>query len=291
MNKLSLIAMLVLVSTCQDVKILAESGSEGVPLEIVEAADGSALPMREPLAPTTTLAEASSILPGGCDVPTREPSQPLRWDLLWQNPIGGNCKWVHPKGQIQILPKLWTSSYGITFESDCPQNPAQLSFSVTGVGFVYLNGQLVHSWYVPFQVHHLQLSGLKCGTNKVKIVVYNYYFSSPCALLYSISQSTANCYQCRNEGVTFYNKRTCQCECVDPPHTCFNPLTSYFGYPKCGCACTTQQICPSNRFWNPQSCAGDGNSKCCPRGYYQDKATCECKKYTLCVKQICKPGY
>ena len=129
----------------------------------------------------------------------------------------------------------------------------------------------------PDSIHTLALNqdNLKCGCNELTIQVYNYDMSSSAALIYSLRQSKEGCYECNNLGVTFYNKKTCQCECSSSSD-CKDKKMSWFGYPACGCKCTKELKCLEGKYFNMQSCSCDCEPKCCRKGYFHNNITCDC---------------
>lgn len=193
---------------------------------------------------------------------------------LDSNSLGDNSKWVW-SGDKKILPIGWTVTYEITYYSDCPQNPATLYVAATGYFSVYLNGVLIGSGGPWPKTHKFDLLKLLCGCNKIKIVVKN-HFPSPAAIIYSISQNKAGCYDCKNLGVTFYNRDTCKCECVSRCPTCGegNSPLSWFDYPTCGCMCKQSLLCSKPKFFNMQTCRCECNKVCCPKGQYRNPSTC-----------------
>ena len=126
------------------------------------------------------------------------PQAPSNWDFLRQDTSLG-AKWIGPSTAFDVKPLGYVATYSIEFHTDCPQNPVTLKFSVTGSGFVYLNGKSVLQWASPYPKLHtvtLKVPELQCGCNTIKIYVYNYYFASPAALLYNLYQDTVGCYDC-----------------------------------------------------------------------------------------------
>jgi hypothetical protein len=142
----------------------------------------------------------------GVQALAREPVQPSSWDFLDRNTLGGNAKWVTPTADRIVRPLRWLVTYTITFTTDCPQNEVILSISATGSLFIELNGKLLRSWLNPYLLtHQIKLSqpDLVCGCNKIKVTVYNYYYASPVAMIYSLSQDKSKCYECQNSGDAF----------------------------------------------------------------------------------------
>lgn len=274
MNKLLFLSSLLLVAALADEQVLGQSGDPSSDLSVSGSQDASSLPTTNP--PST----APSSIPTGAGtraqtlalvVGPTQPTQPTNWDFLRQTPATGS-KWIYPDGTFKILPRFWISTYTISFQTDCPQNGVTLTFATTGVGFVQLNGNWILTWANSWpQIHKVSLTKpqLQCGCNTIKILVYNYYYASPAALFYSLTQDTTGCYNCTNLGVTFYNKNTCQCECASSC-ACSNPAMAWFNYPFCGCMCSKSLICTSNKYFNRQSCNCDCLPKCCPKGQSQD---------------------
>lgn len=223
------------------------------------------------------------------------PKAPANWNFLQENTLGGSSRWVYPGGSFVLKPTGYIATYTITFYTDCPQNPVILNFAATGMAYVQLNGQWLLTGAYPWPSTHqvtLQKPALVCGCNTLKIYVYNAWWPSPAALIYSLSQSTAGCYNCSNLGVTFYNKKTCQCECASEPCQCANKLQQWFNYPNCGCMCPKSLLCTGNKFFSGKSCACECLPKCCPSGYVQDSNTCECRRQIYCLRvEDCIIGY
>ena len=175
--------------------------------------------------------------------------QPANWDFLSMTSLGGSAKWVTPTSDRIVRPQKWLTTYTITFTTDCPQNDVILKIAATGSLFVYLNGNIISSWLAPYPSTHqikLKQPDLICGCNTVKVLVYNYYYASPVAMIYSLGQDKTGCYLCQNAGDSYYNRNTCRCECS------FNcnckdthPLKIWRDYPTCGCRCSVLGLCSS----------------------------------------------
>ena len=163
--------------------------------------------------------------------------------------LGGSAKWVTPTSDRIVRPQKWLTTYTITFTTDCPQSDVILKIAATGSLFVYLNGNIISSWLAPYPSTHqikLKQPDLICGCNTVKVLVYNYYYASPVAMIYSLGQDKTGCYLCQNAGDSYYNRNTCRCECS------FNcnckdthPLKIWRDYPTCGCRCSVLGLCSS----------------------------------------------
>lgn len=292
MNKFLFLASLLLVAALADELVLGQSGDSSFDISASGSNDASSLPGSPPtIAPATSFAASTS---GTRSQPLAfigGPTQPTSWDFLSQIPAAGT-KWIYPDGTFKIYPRYWISTYTISFQTDCPQSGVTLTFATTGVSFIQLNGNWILTWGDAWpKVHKVTLKKpqLQCGCNTIKILVYNYYYPSPAALFYSLTQDTTGCYDCTNLGVTFYNKNTCQCECASTC-ACSNPAMTWFNYPNCGCACSKSLICQNDRYFNRQNCSCDCLPKCCPKGQYQDPRTCQCSSYCLPLVP-CKPGY
>ena len=133
------------------------------------------------------------------------------------NSLGGSSKWVTPKGDRFIYPRRKYTCYTINFNSDCPKNQVTLNIASTGFLFIYLNGQMIKRWGPPWPVrHNLTLSRpiLKCGCNTLRVCVYNYYIPSPSAIIYTLAQNLTGCFNCNSSALTFYNQKTCECDCI-----------------------------------------------------------------------------
>ena len=166
------------------------------------------------------------------------------------------ASWKTPGSKFQTFPKGHRTTYTIKFNTDCPQNPVHIIFATTGYSFVFLNGQLIHSWGDPYPEYHnvtLQKPHLVCGCNTIEVIVYNYCCPSPCGLTYSLTQDKTGCYQCDNLGLTYYNRTTCECKCSENMG-CQNALKVWSDYPSCGCKCKAQKKCPSGQYFSWQTC-------------------------------------
>ena len=142
------------------------------------------------------------------------PQKPQNWRFLLSSILGQGSKWVAPTPNYEVKPLRYLATYTISFHTDCPQAQIAFKFAATGSVFVYLNGKSILEWGNPYPtILSLQLKkpDLKCGCNTIKVYVYNYYYASPAAFTYGLAQYTSECYNCKNLGVTFYNKKTCQC--------------------------------------------------------------------------------
>ena len=187
--------------------------------------------------------------------------------------------WKFPGNDYQLYPVGYQTSFTITFNTDCPHSPVKLTFAACGYAFVYINGHLVQTWLPPYPSYHtitIPQHLLKCGCNTIKILVYNFCCPTPAAITYTLSQDVSHCYNCNNTGVTFYNRTSCQCECVEEC-ACKNSMRRWYGYPACGCKCRDgPKTCPSGQYWDWSTCNCTCGRKCCPQGYKQDPSTCGC---------------
>ena len=212
----------------------------------------------------------------------RAPTAPASNNFLNQNSLGGNSKWIFPSAEKKIYPLRWITHYTITFTTDCPHKDVLLSIASTGSFFVYINNILVKSWAEPYpQTHQVTIpkEHLKCGCNKIKVIVYNFYFPSYSAIIYGLSQDKTGCFTCRNQGDTFYNYNTCKCECAfQSACESANSLQVWRDYPTCGCRCAAMAMCSKGFFWNSRTCDCECTKKCCPLGQVQDSKTCQCVK-------------
>lgn len=213
---------------------------------------------------------------------TIAPQQPSSWSYLQQSPIGAS-KWIYPSGSFVLYPHYQIYCYTITFYTDCPQNGVTLAVAGTGAIFVQVNGTWLLTWGNPYPTIHkvyIPPSKLTCGCNKIRICVYNYWWPSPLAIIYSLSQSTVGCYNCTNLGVTFYNKKTCKCDCVQQCF-CYNRLMFWAGYPQCGCMCRQILRCAVTHYFDYQRCECVCRPKCCKIGYYQHQNSCNCVRFVI----------
>lgn len=112
-----------------------------------------------------------------------------------------NSRWIFPEGSYQIYPRYWFTTFTITFSLDCPQNPITFIYASTGLSYVFINGKLIKSGAAPYPSYHtvtINPSDLKCGCNVIRVLVYNYYYPSPAAITYRLTQNTNGCYNCQN---------------------------------------------------------------------------------------------
>lgn len=199
---------------------------------------------------------------------------------------------MYPQRNFKIFPLRWLTTYTRTFYTYCPQRGATLRIAGTGYVFVYLNGKLLLSWGLPWpRVHTVALRAptLKCGCNTLVIRIYNYRYPSPSAVIYQLYQHTGGCLNCPHPQATFFNRRTCKCDCQERPHRCSTSLQRWYGYPYCTCRCSRILRCTAGRYWNPQTCRCDCLPICCAPGYYQNTLTCKCTR--RCIIRKCPVGY
>ncbi len=182
--------------------------------------------------------------------------------------MGGSSIWKTPvAGSSNIYPRYWLTYYTITFSTDCLINPVNLAIASTGYFQIYLNGSLIEDWQSPWpSITRFQFAPL-CGCNKLTVIVWSYWWSSPSAIIYSLTQNTAGCYDCPNLGATFYNRDTCRCECSATG--CLNSAMTLSASPSCSCQCSPQRsdsYCKYNQFWNMQTCSCQCKKACCKSG-------------------------
>jgi hypothetical protein len=137
------------------------------------------------------------------------PTPPSDFGFLSTEFLSTGSRWLTPGNDFSVRPLGYVATYTIQFHTDCPQNSVIFKFSTTGSSFVFLNGNSIVQWaatYPRVYTYILKTPQLKCGCNTIKIYVYNFYFPSPAALTYSLTQDTTGCYDCNNLGVTFYNR-------------------------------------------------------------------------------------
>ena len=218
---------------------------------------------------------------------------PPNWNFLDENSLGGDSAWITPvAGSRTIYDRNWMTNYTITFTTDC-NRPVVLTFSGTGYLRVFINGSLLQDWVTPYP--ELQAIQFKpyCGCNVLTINLYNCFYGSPAAIIYTLDQDQTDCYSCPNSPVAYYNRDTCQCECVSSGGSCSNPAVRYYDYPICGCVCSPQHndsYCPNGQYWNNKTCACKCPKKCCDPGYTQNPNNCNCE--ASCVQNTpCLPGF
>lgn len=241
-SKASSLAFLLLLATL--------TSQQGASLDAtVDVSQGSSSDL-----PSTSPQRTQSM--AGAEALTSATLAPSNWNFLQRDILGSGSKWIAPSSDFSVRPQRYVATYTIQFHTDCPQNSVTLKFSATGSSFVFLNDNSILQWGAPYPRIHtyvLKTPELKCGCNILRILVYNFYYPSPAALTYSLSQDTTGCYDCQNLGVTFYNRKTCQCECASTCD-CKNSLQSWSGYPACGCKCTFQARCISGTNFNYRTC-------------------------------------
>lgn len=213
--------LLVIPALQQDETLIVSGPGLSDSVSVFDTTDASDLPPQPSLTATsasltvgTTVETAANCLSTQPQIYLSPSVPPVSWNFLKDHSLGGSSQWIYPKGSFEILPKKLISTYTITIDTDCPQGGVTLIFSTTGVSFVYLNDKLLLSWGSPYSKVNklfLQAPDLLCGCNILKIKVYNCYYASPNGLIYSLKKHTKNCYNCNNLGVTYYNKKTCQC--------------------------------------------------------------------------------
>lgn len=189
--KILLISLLLATSFAQNFLDLGSSGDQGATITSNQG-DTSQLPSTSPpsqSASSTPGVQALTLIPN--------PPQPSDWTFLDQNSLGGNSKWIFPGSSIVVNSLRHIVTYTIRFTTECTKKPVILRLSTTGSYFILLNGQLISSWGRPFpNLDRVTINGFKCGCNEIKVLVYNYYFPSPNALIYSLSQDTTGCFTC-----------------------------------------------------------------------------------------------
>ena len=124
----------------------------------------------------------------------------------------------------------------------CSAEGLSLKLAGTGVLFIHVNGQSLVSWGEGWpMIHTINISPrmLMCGCNTIKICVYNYYFGSPAALVYSVHQQTQGCYDCMAAGMV--------------------PMV-----------CNAMTTCPEGQHLNKYTCRCQCNPKCCKSGWSQN---------------------
>jgi hypothetical protein len=199
--------LLVLVLSQED--SLGQSGDSSIEVTTNTPGDLSELPA-PPVGSQNNVQRSSSGNGAALSLsPTSTGNQPTSWTFLNSHSLGSSASWLTPQDDSRIYPVRWLTTYSIKFTTDCPQSSVTLNYASTGSTFVYLNSHLIVSWALPWpQTHSITLSPshLLCGCNHLTITVFNYYYPSPAALIYSLTQNTQNCYQCQNHGIIAYNR-------------------------------------------------------------------------------------
>ena len=115
------------------------------------------------------------------------------------------------------------------------------------------------------------LKNLKCGVNTLVITVENSGANTPAALILAVTQDQCNCYNCKSPA-SFYNKNSCQCECIDKCKC--SSKYCWKDYPICGCKCPKYETFSANRYFNEDSCCCECRPIACLPGFEQDKKSC-----------------
>jgi hypothetical protein len=144
------------------------------------------------------------------------------------------------------------------------------SFTATLNGCETFKGQ---NWRTVFR---FCLKNLKCGVNTLVITVENSGANTPAALILAVTQDQSNCYNCKSPA-SFYNRNTCQCECIDK--CACSSKYCWKDYPICGCKCPKYETCSANRYFNEDSCCCECRPIACLPGFQQDKSSCACVRY------------
>jgi hypothetical protein len=116
--------------------------------------------------------------------------------------------------------------------------------------------------------------------------VYNYYYASPSAIIYSLTQDTTGCYECEGSENSYYNHNICSCECAFN-YDCAATLPAevekrWVEYPSCSCKCARLAKCSAEYYWNSRSCSCECKRKaCCAAGYYPTERGCGCTRCIL----------
>ena len=144
------------------------------------------------------------------------------------NKRGGEGSWIdlnQESGQSRAsantprrLYNWWCQWYTVdlTFYTECPQSGVWVY--VRGPAWVWatVNGQYVTGPIVPWywgRWIYLQPSKLKCGCNRLRLYVWTCW--KPW-FYYQMWFPPQTChYGCNNNFMTYYNRRTCRCECLN----------------------------------------------------------------------------
>lgn len=184
-------------------------------------------------------------------------SSPSSWTFLDLSTLSGQAKWVTPTGSQQLYPVNTYANYSFSFETDCPHQPSSMRIAATGIYTLTLNGKKTTFLGTPYSfVHSVTFSegNFQCGTNRIDIQIANINYSSPLALIYSITQDTTKCYDCQQQsGQSYFDKTTCGCECKSKATSCSSALKQWLKYPFCRCECAIPP-CPNSYLRDPSSC-------------------------------------
>jgi hypothetical protein len=147
--------------------------------------------------------------------------------------LGYGSQWIYVNG-TDSWSDGYTAVFQTLFNSICPQSSAVLTITADDVFIATLNGHQISSgndWKTKYQ---FPINNLECGLNNLTIEVINHFQGTPASLIFAITQTQINCYQCG--PYADYNFNTCQCECQN---LSFNhDIQKYWvDYPTCGFQC------------------------------------------------------
>lgn len=204
--------------------------------------------------------------------------------LHYPDYIGYNAKWIYKNGTggwpVGDYAVLFTEFY-----VDCSKVAATLIITADDSFSVSLNGGTPYTGCDWQRIYKFNLDCLKCGVNTLTIKVTNTGKNSPAAVIFAVVQDQTNCYNC-SSPLSYYNKKTCQCECIDHCDcTSINPCYTFFDYPICGCKCKKVECCPPYQYFNEDTCKCECQPAACLPGYKFDNSSCKC--VSNCPKQDC----
>ena len=205
--------------------------------------------------------------------------EPTSWTFLQAPVLGGSSSWIYPGREWMNLLQGSVGCYEFKFNSACPNKDVTLRLSGTGVIFVWINGQTYVEWGAAWPsvvTLNIPTQNIRCGCNTIKVCVFNYYYASPAALIYEVSQNTLGCFSCSSSGLTTYNPATCRCECSSSSLCSGNNVPMWFGQPCCSCPQSLIRGCPADQYFNKHSCRCECTPKCCLSGRQQDPSNCQC---------------
>lgn len=159
----------------------------------------------------------------------------------YSNYIGFGANWIYKAGSSS-WPIGDTATFTAQFYADC-ESPATLVasadntfiFSING-GPAVLGNNFPTKSYISIKIF--------CGLNTLVINVTNQDNGSPAGLIFAVTQDQKKCYLCQGAPLTYYNRDTCKCECIEGCRcTPTNPSFIWQGYPTCGCTCAVANKC------------------------------------------------
>lgn len=145
-------------------------------------------------------------------IPPINLSAPSNFNFLDEKPLGNTAKWVSASSnQKNSIGLLSLTTFTINYNTFCP-NQVNLLIAASNIFRVFHNNNLVQGWSFPWpSIHRIPLSPL-CQCNTIRVEVFNLWYPSPAAIIYSLTQNTNGCFKCPIT-TQFWNYQSCKCEC------------------------------------------------------------------------------